>query len=64
MMASVSLFGGFAALFFWLIGLAILYFVITIAVRHGIDSSETGRKIREQMMRKNMDVSKQHENNE
>lgn len=44
MMASVSLFGGFAALFFWLIGLAILYFVITIAVRHRIDSFRNGKK--------------------
>lgn len=59
-MGSVSVFGGFASLFFFVVGLFILYFVITIAVRHGIDHSETGKKIREQKL---METKNQHENN-
>jgi len=45
---AVNLFGGFAMIFFWLIGLAILYFIITLAVRHGIDNSEVGKIVREE----------------
>lgn len=50
---SVASFGLIINLIVFAIGLWILYFVIRIAVKHGIDQSETARIIKEKQQNSN-----------
>jgi len=60
MMSGVGVLGSFIAMLFYIIiPIFILYFVIQAAVRNGIDSSETGKILRE---RNEQNVS--HENHD
>lgn len=54
---ALSIFGLFFSLFFLIIPFVIGYLVIRLAVRHAIDSSETGRIIKE--MYENNTLNKQ-----
>lgn len=56
-MEAFSIFGSIFSLFFLIIPFVIGYLVIRLAVRHAIDSSETGRIIKE--MYENNKMNKQ-----
>lgn len=46
-MGSASMFGSLFSLLFLIVPFVLAYFVIKLAVRHGIDSSEVGRILKE-----------------